>query len=61
MYNRRRRLWRKATYETLRRAFIKVAAHIEKLKFCLRIAMPLAYPYRSALIAMAGRITALGP
>ena len=54
-------LWRKATFETLRRAFLKVAARIEELKSRVRIALPSAYPYRSAFIAMAGRITALGP
>ena len=56
-----RSLWRKATFETLRRAFLKVAARIEELKSRVRIALPSAYPYRSAFIAMAGRITALGP
>lgn len=57
----RRSLWRKATFETLRRAFLKVAARIEELKSRVRIALPSAYPYRPALIATAGRITALGP
>jgi len=57
----RRSLWRKATFETLRRAFLKVAARIEELKSRVRIALPSSYPYRSAFTAMAGRITALGP
>ncbi len=57
----RRSPWRKATFETLRRAFLKVAARIEELKSRVRIALPSAYPYRSAIIATAGRITALGP
>jgi hypothetical protein len=57
----RRSLWRTATFETLRRAFLKVAARIEELKSSVRTALPSAYPYRSAFIAMAGRITALGP
>ncbi len=57
----RRSLWRKATFETLRRSFLKIAVRIEELKSRVRIALPTAYPYRSALIATAGRITALGP
>ena len=57
----RKSLWRTATFETLRRAFLKVAARIQELKSRVRIALPSSYPYRSAFIAMAGRITALGP
>ena len=57
----RRSLWRKATFETLRRVFLKVATRIEELKSRVRIALPSACPYRSAFIAMAGRIAALGP
>ena len=52
--------WRKATFETLRRVFLKVAARIEELKSRIRIALPSAYPYRSACVATADRITALG-
>jgi len=47
----RRSLWRKATFETLRRAFLKVATRIEELKSRVRISLPSAYPYRSAFIA----------
>ncbi len=57
----RRSLWRKATFETLRRAFLKIAVRIEELKSRVRIALPSAYPYRKALIAMAGCIAAQGP
>lgn len=57
----RKSLWRKATFETLRRVFLKVATRIEELKSRVRIALPTAYPYRSAFIATAGRIAALGP
>jgi hypothetical protein len=57
----RRSLWRKATFETLRRVFLKIAARIEKLKSRIRIALPSSYPYRPAFIATAGRIAALGP
>ena len=57
----RRSLWRKATFETIRRAFLKIAVRIEELKSRIRIALPSAYPYRPALLSMAGRIKAQGP
>ena len=57
----RRSLWRKATFETIRRAFLKIAGRIEELKSRIRIALPSAYPYRPALLSMAGRIQAQGP
>ena len=57
----RRSLWRKATFETIRRAFLKIAVRIEELKSRVRIALPSAYPYRPALVSMAVRIKAQGP
>ena len=57
----RRSLWRKATFETIRRALLKIAGRIEELKSRIRIALPSAYPYRPALLSMAGRIQAQGP
>ena len=57
----RRSLWRKATFETLRRAFLKIAVRIDELKSRIKIALPSAYPYQKALMSMAGRISAQGP
>jgi hypothetical protein len=57
----RRSLWRKATFETLRRAVLKVAVRIDELKSRIKIALPSAYPYRTVFFATAGRIAALGP
>ena len=57
----RRSLWRKATFETIRRAFLKIAVRIEELKSRVRVALPSAYPYRKAMISMAGCIAAQGP
>ncbi len=57
----RRSLWRKATFETQRRAFFKIAVRIEELKSRVRVALPSAYPYRTAMISMAGCIAAQGP
>ena len=57
----RRSRWRKATFETIRRAFLKIAVRIEELKSRVKIALPSAYPYRPALVSMAGRINAQAP
>jgi len=57
----RKSLWRKATFETIRRAFLKIAVRIEELKSRVRIALPSAYPYRKVMISMAGCIAAQGP
>ena len=57
----RKSLWRKVTFETLRRAFLKIAVRIEELKSRVRIALPSAYPYRKALVSVAGCIAAQGP
>jgi hypothetical protein len=57
----RRSPWRKATFETLRRVFLKIAVRVEELKSRVRVALPSAYPYQPALMSIAGRITAQGP
>ncbi len=54
-------LWRKATFETIGRAFLKIAVYIEELKSRVRVALPSAYPYRKAMISMADCIAAQGP
>ena len=45
----------------IRRAFLKIAVRIEELKSRVRVALPSAYPYRPALVSMAGCIAAQGP
>jgi hypothetical protein len=57
----RRSLWRNASFETLRRAFLKIAARIEEIRSRVKIALPSAYPYQKTLILLAGRCTAQGP
>ena len=52
---------RAASFETLRRAFLKVAVRAEELKSRVRIALPSAYPYRKVMISMADSIAAEGP
>jgi len=57
----RRSRWRTATFETLRRCFLKIAVRIQELKSRIKIALPSAYPFQPDLISIAARITALGP
>jgi hypothetical protein len=57
----RKSQWRGATFETLRRTFLKIALRIEELKSRIKIALPSAYPYKSAFAATAARIQAMGP
>ena len=54
----RRSLWRTATFETLRRAFLKIAVRVEELKSRIKVAFPSAYPYAPVLALLAGTITA---
>ena len=48
----RRSRWRKATFETLRRTFLKIAVRIEELKSRIKIALPSAYPYQPDLVSI---------
>ncbi len=57
----RKSLWRKATFETLRRTLLKIAVRVEELKSRIKVALPSAYPYQQVLRSMAGRISAQGP
>jgi hypothetical protein len=57
----RRSPWRGASFETLRRSFLKIAVRIEELKSRIKIALPSAYPHQSDFVLIARRITALGP
>jgi hypothetical protein len=57
----RRSLWRTATFETLRRAFIKIAVRVEELKSRIKAAFPSAYLHRPVLTLLAGTITARSP
>jgi hypothetical protein len=57
----RRSRWRGATFETLRRSFLKIAVRIEELKSRIKIALPSAYPDQIDFRLIAGRITAQAP
>lgn len=56
-----RSLWRRATFETLRRAFLKIAVRIQELKSRIKVAFPSAYPHAPILALIAAVIATRGP
>ena len=57
----KRSRFRTATFETIRRTFLKIAVRVEQLKSRIKIALPTACPQRSMLILLMGRIMAQSP
>jgi len=57
----KRSRWRGATFETIRRMFVKVAVRVEELKGKIKLAFPASYPHTAMLAAMTGTITTRGP
>jgi hypothetical protein len=57
----RRSLWRTATFETLRRAFLKIAVRVEELKSRIKVAFPSTYLHAPVLALLAGTIAARSP
>jgi len=53
--------WRKATFETIRLTFLKIAARFTELKSRVTIALPSAYPTQKMLTLLAGKAAAQGP
>jgi hypothetical protein len=53
--------WRNATFETIRRTFLKIAVRVRQLKSRISIALPTACPNRETLILLLGRINAQSP
>jgi len=53
--------FRTATFETIRRTFLKIAVRVEQLKSRIRIALPTSCPHRSILVLLMGRIKAQSP
>jgi len=56
----KRSRWRGATFETIRRTFVKIAVRVEELKGKIRLAFPASYPQATMLAAMTGAITTRG-
>ena len=57
----KRSRWRTATFETIRRAFVKIAARVEELGTRIRIALPTGYPHQEMLFLLSARIAAQSP
>lgn len=57
----RKSIWRTATFATLRQAFLKIAVRVQELRSRITIALPTAYPFKSALIAITAKIASQGP
>lgn len=57
----KRSRWRRATFETLRAAFLKIAVRIEQLKTRIRLSLPSACPHAPMIALMLRRIHAQGP
>lgn len=57
----RRSRWYGATFETIRRSFIKVAVRVEELKSRIKLAFPASFSHRAMLIRLTGAVTASGP
>ncbi len=57
----KRSRFRAATFETIRRAFVKIAVRVEQLKSRITIALPTACPQRKMLVMLMERIKAQSP
>lgn len=57
----KRSRWRAATFETIRRSFLKIAVRVEQLKTQIRLSLPSACPHAQMITLMLGRIHAQGP
>jgi hypothetical protein len=57
----KRSRWRGATFETIRRTFVKIAVRVEELKGKIKLAFPASYPLAAMLAVMTGAITTRGP
>ena len=57
----KRSRWRGATFETIRRVFVKIAVRVEELRSRIKLAFPASYPQAAMLTVMVGSITTGGP
>jgi hypothetical protein len=53
--------WRDAQFDTLRLAFVKVAARVTELVTRIKVSLPSSYPYKASFARFAGRALALPP
>jgi hypothetical protein len=57
----KRSRWRGATFETIRRTFVKIAVRVEELRGRIKLAFPASCPQAVMLAVMTGAITKGGP
>ncbi len=57
----KRSRWRTATFETIRRSFLKIAVRVEQLKTRIRLSLPSACPHAPMIALMLGQIRAQSP
>ena len=57
----KRSRWRGATFETIRRTFVKIAVRVEELKGRIKLAFTASYAQAAMLVVMTGAITTRGP
>jgi len=57
----KRSRWCGATFETIRRTFVKIAVRVEELKGKIKLAFSASYPQAAMLAVMTGAITTRGP
>jgi hypothetical protein len=53
--------WRDAQFDTIRLAFVKIAARVTELVTRITVSLPSSYPYKQSLARFAGRALALPP
>jgi len=53
--------WRNAQFDTLRLAFIKIAARVTELVTRIKVSLPSSYPYKQSLTRFADRALAMPP
>jgi hypothetical protein len=53
--------WRDAQFDTIRLAFIKIAARVTELVTRIKVSLPSSYPYKQSLAHFTGRALALPP
>ncbi len=53
--------WRDAQFDTIRLAFVKIAARVTEMVTRIKVSLPSSYPYKQDLARFAGRALALPP
>ena len=57
----RKSRWRRATFETIRLVFVKIACRVEELRSKIKLSFPASLPHVDALGLITTRLTAQGP